>query len=164
MASGFIRQEVLAMTGIKPGNLSYLDSADLVKPQKNGNPKRPTVIYSVEQVLQIKIIQRLREKLPLQEICKVLRFLQARNYQPSLFNCNLVFIEKQLYLIEDTSDFGARVLEASGKNKGQIVIHQVGSIGDVIPELRREAYHHQVLDFDKRSRGTLLDLANPQKA
>ncbi len=144
------------MTGAKPGNLSYLDRTGLIIPAKEGNLKRPTVIYSVEQVLQIKIIERLREKLSLQEIRKVLKFLHGRNYKPSLFSCNLVLIGEQAYLIEDERDFGFRVLEASGKNKGQVVIHEIGPIGDVITELRRQA-QDSVLDFDKRAKGTLLE-------
>jgi len=90
-----------------------------------------------------------------------------RSYKPSLFNCNLVSIEKQLYLIENESDFGTqvlKVLKASGKDKGQIAIHEIGPIGDVIPELRREAHQNYVLDFDKRSKGTLLETVEPREA
>lgn len=162
MSGGFTRQEVIAMTGAKASNLSYLDSTELVVPNKQGNPKRPTVIYSVEQVLQIKIIQRLREKLSLQEIRKILKFLEDRKYKPSLFECNLVLIEDQLYLIEDIEKFGAQILQvlkASGKDKGQVVIHEIGPLGDVIADLRREAHRHNVLDFEKRAKGTPLEVA-----
>jgi hypothetical protein len=47
--------------------------------------------------------------------------------------------------------FGLTVLEASGVNKGQVVIHEVGAIGDIITELFREAEKHHVLDFEKRA-------------
>lgn len=145
------------MTSAKPGNLSYLDRTGLVKPSKEGDPQHPTsVIYSVEQVLQIKVIERLRERLSLQEIRRVLEFLANRNYTPSLFSCNLVMLDKQVYLIEDTCDFGVQVLKASGRNRGQVVIHDVGQIGDVISELR-EAAIDKVLDFPKRVKGTLLE-------
>jgi DNA-binding transcriptional MerR regulator len=157
MKSGFTRQEVLSMTGSKPGNLSYWDATQLIEPEKYGNPKKPTVIYNAEQVIQIKIIERLREHLSLQEIRKVLDFLKEQDYEPSIFKSQLVFIEDELYLVEDFSEFGNHVLQASGKNKGQIVIHEVGRIGDVIKELREEAERHNVLDFNKRVQGTLLE-------
>ena len=158
MIGGFTRRELITMTGAKPGNLSYMDRTGLVTPTKIGNLKRPVVIYTIEQVLQIKIIERLRERLSLQEIRKVLIFIQERNYKPSLFQCNLVLIGEQAYLIEDQSKFGSVVLEASGKNKGQIVIHEIGPIGDIIADLKREARGH-VMDFDKRTKGTLLEMA-----
>lgn len=157
MLGGFTRQEVMRMTGAKPGNLSYLDRTKLVEPCKEGNPKRPTsVVYTVEQVLQIKIIERLRERLSLQEIRRVLKFLADRGYKPSLFNCNLFMIGNQVYLVENDCDLGIQVREASGKNKGQIVIHDIGPIGDVIAELRKEG-SEGVIDFPKRAQGTLLE-------
>ncbi|MBW4541661.1 MAG: MerR family transcriptional regulator [Myxacorys chilensis ATA2-1-KO14] len=156
MISGFTRQEALSITGITSGRLSYLDEVGLVTPQKFGNPKRPKVIYSVEQIIELKVISRLREKLSLQEVRKVLEFLKSRNYEQSLFSCNLIFVDDQLYLIEDWEKFGMMVLKASGKNKGQVVIHEIGKIGEVISDLRREAEKHHVLDFEKRIQGTPL--------
>lgn len=151
MVSGFTRQEAIALTGITSGRLSYLDRTELIAPQKFGNPKRPKVVYSWQQVLEIKTIERLREKLSLQEIRKVLHFLKQRNHEPSLFVHRLVFVNSQLYLVEDIKDFGTKVLQASGKSQGQTVIYEVGAIGDIITELVKEAERNQVLDFDKRS-------------
>lgn len=157
MLTGFNRQEVIAMTGIKPSNLSYLDETELVKPLKIGNSKKPQVIYSVEQIIQIKLIQRLREQLSLQEIRKVLAYLTERQYKLSVFNCRMVLVEKELYLVENECEFGAYVLKASGKNKGQIMIHQIGQLGEAIIELQQEAIRKQILDFEKRAEGTLLE-------
>lgn len=150
MIGGFTRQEALALTGISSGRLSYLDRTKLVLPIKFGNPKHPKVVYSWQQVLEIKTIERLREKLSLQEIRKVLEFLKLKEHKPSFFLHSLVFVNSQLYLIEDLKDFGSIVLEASGKNQGQVVIQEVGPIGDTIAELWKEAQKHHVLDFDKR--------------
>ncbi len=160
MTNGFTRQETIAITGVKSGRLSYLDKTGLVVPEKSGNPKHPRVIYDWEKILQIKIIETLREKLSLQEIRKVIEFLKERNYNPSLFNCKLVFIDKQLYLIENWEKFGNLVLEASGANKGQIVIQEIGAIGEVLLELREEAEKNHILDFNKRAQGTPLENAS----
>lgn len=145
------------MTGISPGRLSYLDRTGLVVPEKYGDSKRPVVVYTCQQILQIKIIDRLREKLSLQEVRKVIDFLQQQAYEPSLFSYNLVFINEQLYLIKNWEEFGTLVLKASGKSKGQIVIHQVGILADVLSELHREA-ERNVLDFKKRAKGTPLEM------
>ncbi len=159
MFSGFTRQETLALTKISSGRLSYLDRTVLVVPRKFGNLKHPKVVYSWQQVLEIKTIERLREKLSLQEIRKVLAFLKLKEHKPSFFAHSLVFVNSQLYLIEDVKDFGLTILEASGNNQGQVVIQQIGPVGDVITELCQEALKHQVLDFDKRSGIDLNDAA-----
>jgi DNA-binding transcriptional MerR regulator len=158
MIRGFSRQEVLSLTSLNSNKLSYLDRTDLVKPQKVGNPKRPKVFYSWEQLLQLKVIERLRERLSLQEIRKVLDFLKGRDYEPSLFTCRLVFVGPQLYLIEDWEDFGQVVLKVSGVNKGQIVIHEIGVIGNLMAELSNRAERNHVTDFLKRTEGTPLAL------
>ncbi|WP_082650506.1 TniB family NTP-binding protein [Mastigocoleus testarum] len=118
-----------------------------------GTDRLDTVIKRDEQVYNR---FRAREKLSLQEIRKVISFLEEREYKPSLFTSKLVFVDSQLYLIEDWEEFGMLVLEASGKNKGQIVIHQIGKIGEVLSELRTKAEKNHVLDFDKRIDGTPL--------
>lgn len=159
VVSGFTRQEALALTGISSGRLSYLDRTGLVVPEKFGNPKHPKVVYTWQQVLEIKTIERLREKLSLQEIRKVLEFLKLKEHTPSFFIHSLVFVNAQLYLIEDLKDFGLLVLEASGNNQGQVAIQKVGPVGDVMAELWKEAQKHHVLDFDKRSGIFLNDLA-----
>jgi DNA-binding transcriptional MerR regulator len=150
MTNGFTRQETICLTGIDSGRLSYLDRTKLVMPLKFGNPKHPKVVYSWQQVLEIKTIERLREHLTLQEIRKVLIFLKEYDYEPSFFVHKLVLVNSQLYLVEDIRQFGLSVLEASGANRGQVVIHEVGAIGDIISELMSEAEKHHVLDFEKR--------------
>ena len=151
MVSGFTRQETIALTRISSGRLRYFDRTQFVVPQKFGNTKHPKVVYSWRQVLELKTIESLRERLSLQEIRKVLKFLTERNHEPSFFVHNLVFVNTQLYLVEDLRDFGLTVLEASGQNKGQVVIHEVGAIGDIITEMRKDAERHHVLDFEKRA-------------
>jgi DNA-binding transcriptional MerR regulator len=149
--SGFTRQETLALTRSSSGRLSYLDRTDLVVPSKIGNPKHPKVVYSWQQVLEIKTIERLREKLSLQEIRKVLNFLKLHDHHHSFFVHSLVFVNAQLFLIKDLENFGLIVLEASGNNRGQVVIQEIGPVGDVIVELWQEAQENHVLDFDKRA-------------
>ncbi|MFN5501709.1 MAG: MerR family transcriptional regulator, partial [Pseudanabaena sp.] len=97
MTNGFTRQEAIDLTGIDSGRLSYLDRTKLVVPLKFGNPKHPKVVYSWQQVLEIKTIERLRENLTLQEIRKVLVFLKEHDYEPSFFAHKLVLVNSQLY-------------------------------------------------------------------
>ena len=161
MVSGLTRQETILLTGVSSSRLSYLDSIGLVYPEKSGNPKHPKVIYSWQKIIQIKIIDILKKKLSLLQIRKVLDFLERHNYKPSLFQCNLVFINERLYLIEDWQDFGLKVLEASAENKGELVIHQISAIGKVIAEL--QAKGNEILDFEKRIKGTPLDFVSPKR-
>jgi hypothetical protein len=102
-------------------------------------------------VIQIKLIERLREKLSLQEVRRVLKFLEEQGHTHNFQDCNLVFINSQLYLIQDWQEFGMTVLEVSSNNRGQITIHEIGAIREVIQVLRQEAQRHQVQAFEERA-------------
>lgn len=156
MESGFTRQETLRLTGLTSNKLSYLDRTDLVKPKKIGNPKHPTVIYSWEQILEIKTISRLREKISLQEIRQVINYLKQENYDFSIFKMSLLFFNSKLYWVKDEDELRKKVIELTGKYRGQFVIHSVTPIGDIITELWEEAKKHHVLDFDKRAKAIPL--------
>jgi DNA-binding transcriptional MerR regulator len=145
----FTRQEAMKLTAVSSNKLTYWEQKGLVVPEKAGNPAHPYVMYTGEQVLQLKIIQRLRERISLQEIKQVLRFLKERGYQPSLLKGNLIFVNKVLCLVED-HDFRQVILEVSGKNKGQAVINYLGNVGDVVDELYISARDQHIYDFIER--------------
>lgn len=154
--NGFTRQEALAISGISSGNLHYLDIIGLVSPVKIGNPKRPKVIYTAEQVVDLKVVSELRKRLVLREVQSVVIFLRNRGYEKPLFKCNLVFIDGTLHLVESWKKFGEIVIEASRKNGGKVSVQEVGAIGEIVPDIRKDAEARNILDFDKRIQGTVL--------
>ena len=157
MRNGFSRQETLGLTGLTSNQLSYLDKLGLVVPHRSGHPKHPTVTYTPEQVLEIQLIKRLREKVSNQEIKEALELLKSRNYDPLLFNVRLLSFNSKLYWIENEDELQKNIVELTGKNKGQILMFTVDPIGDVVSELWNEAVKNEVLDFEKRARETPLE-------
>lgn len=159
MANGFTRKETMALTGITSGKISYWDETGLVSPNKYGNSKKPTVIYSWQQVLKLKLITRLREELSLQEIRNVVDFLEERNYSQSFFECKLFLINSELFLVENDEQLGSLIVRASGANKGQIVVRELEPFKTILASLKVEAEANHVLDFEKRIKGTALEFA-----
>lgn len=147
---GFTRQETIALTGIKSGNLSYLDTKGVVVPKKIGSPRRPKVFYTAEQVIQLKVIHLLRDKLSFSACEIVIGFLKAHNYSPFLFVRDLVLVGDELHLIKDWEDFGELVLRTARENHGKVAIRQLGQIGNVFLFLKVAAERACVPDFSKR--------------
>lgn len=154
---GFTRQETIALTGMDSNKLSYMDVIGLVVPKKIGSSMRPRVFYSAEQVLQLRIIYSLRTRLSFQDIALTLAFLKKREYRPCLFNRKLVFVQKEIYLIDDWEEFGRSVLIAASKNRGRVKIHDVGTIGSAASEVATNALTNQIPDYKKRIRDTPLE-------
>jgi hypothetical protein len=156
LPTGFTRQETIALSGENSGNLNYLDDIGIISPQRFGNPKRPKVIYSVEQIIKLKIIAMLRDRLSFREACKVAQFIRDRNYSQYLFNSLLVVINGELFSITSWESFGLKVLATAADNKGRVEIREVGRIGDAIAEIKQAGIAAQILDFEKRIEGTVL--------
>lgn len=154
MVDGFTRQETLFLTELKSGKLSYYDSIRLVSPSKYGNPSRPKVFYSAEQLLQLKIIQRLRGRLSLDVTKEIIAFAKKRNYDRKLFECKIIAINSTIYFIEDWEEFGKIILNLS--QSGKISIDTVGEIGDVVFGINIKAKNGIIPDYEKRIKNTVL--------
>lgn len=153
--SGFTRQEVMILAKVSSSKLSYIDSTCVITPQKTGNPKHPKVIYSWQKLLGVKVFEKFKKELCWQEIRQLIEFIKSDTSISSKIKSPLVFINKQLYVINNWEDFGLKVLHTCSKEDGSVVIKQIGSFEELIIELRIEGEF--VLDFYKRIKGTPLD-------
>lgn len=87
----FTRQRAIALTGADSNRLSYLDRQGLVVPEKFGNPKRPVVLYSEMQLLQITAAQKVS-----------LRPKDLRNFLDSFPDPIDPFLGVGVYLVDGT--------------------------------------------------------------
>lgn len=150
MKNIYSRQQAIKLSGLSSGQLSRLDSSEIVKPTKLGSESHPVVLYNLSQIWELRTIAALRQNLSMQEIKKVIEYLREKNFAPILFSKFLVFCNDKLYWI--TSDeLGEAIVELSGKNKGQIVLKAVHPIGDVISDLEQELEHRQAPTLRKSS-------------
>jgi len=148
MTTIYARQEAIQLSGLSSGQLSRLDKSGIVQPKKLGGEAHPTVLYSLSQIWELRTIAALREKLSMQEIRKVIQHLRKQKFDPTLFDKFLVFCNDKLYWI--TSDeLGEKIVELSGKNKGQLVLKAVHPIGDVISDLQSEVERRESVKTKK---------------
>lgn len=138
MSREFSRQAVMRIADISSSNLSYMDRTGLVVPRKEGNPKKPKVTYSEEQLVRVVIISRLRKQLPLQTIRVVMDELKKREYKPDLFESRLLVVGKDVLWIEKEDDLSKFLVQLTGKHRGQVVLYFVDPIGNVYEYLSRE--------------------------
>lgn len=148
---GFTRQETLALTGTTSNRLSYLDRTGVVVPQKYGNPKKPTVIYAWEQVLEIRAISHLRQKISLQTVRKIIQFLQESGFDDCLRDKHLVVVNDEVYwVMGDWSDMAQvmKVADKKNKHKGQFVLIVIPQLACVIQDVWKEAKKSNIIDFE----------------
>ncbi len=148
---GFTRQETLALTKTTSNRLSYLDRTGVVVPEKYGNPKKPTVIYTWEQVLEIRAISHLRQKISLQTVRKIIQFLTESGFEDCLRDKHLVVVNDEVYwVMGDWSDMPQvmKVADKHNKYKGQFVLIIIPQLDAVIQDIWKEAKKSGIVDFD----------------
>lgn len=147
---GFTRQETLALTGTTSSRLAYLDRSGIIIPQKYGNPKKPTVIYSWEQILEVRAIQQLRQQISLQQVRRVVQFLERHGLDTRLHDKHLVVVNEEVYLVlPDWSDMPQVMTVAGAKGKaGQMVLLVLPPLAEVVDAIWDAAQHADVVDFE----------------
>jgi DNA-binding transcriptional MerR regulator len=152
---GFTRQETLALTKTTSSRLAYLDRSGVIVPEKYGNSKKPTVIYSWEQVLEIRAINDLRQKISLQMVRKIVKFLHESGFEKSIRDKHLVVVNDEVdWVMPDWSDMPRVMKVADKKNKGlgQFVLIAIPPLSDIIEEVWKTAKKSKVIDFESFKR------------
>jgi hypothetical protein len=123
----------------------------VIVPQKYGNPKKPTVIYSWEQVLEIRAIANLRKQISLQMVRKLVAFLDEHGLDPTLHDKHLVTTPSEVFLVApDWSDMPRvmKVADREGEGLGQLMLMVLPPLNTVIQDIWSAAETSQIIDFE----------------
>ncbi len=152
---GFTRRETLELTGTTSNRLQYLERKGLVIPQRIGKSRKPTVIYSWEQVLEIRAIKHLRQEISLQTVRKIINFLDKSGFDDSLRDKQLIVIDDEVFWVQqDWKDFPEKMPSAlkvagnKGKDIGQYVLLVIPPLSEIVNEVWEAAEKSPVVDFE----------------
>lgn len=167
---GYTRQETLALTKTTSSRLAYLDRTGIVVPEKYGNSKKPTVIYSWEQLLEIRAINDLRKEISLQTVRKIMEFLQGKGFDATLRDKRIAVVDGEAFWVRpDLTDLNERmmhIMQVSSKGKkktlGQFILVVLPAFADVIDDIWKNAKRSKVIDmesFKRRAKAQPSDAA-----
>lgn len=152
---GFTRQEVIRLTGCNSNRLSYLEKVDLVTPTRIGVGKKPIVLYTWEQLLEIRAIRDLRKEISLQTVRSIVDFLNHSGVDDTLRDKQLVVVEDEVFWVKlDFSDIGQisaavqRVASKKKKGIGQYVLLVIPPLANIVAEIWETAQQSNVIDFE----------------
>jgi len=152
---GFTRTETLALTETTSNRLQYLEKAGLIIPQRIGKSRKPTVVYTWEQVLEIRAIKHLRQEISLQTVRRVVNFLNESGFDDSLRNKQLVVIDDEVFWIRpDWQDFPekmpstVKVAGSQGKGVGQYTLLVIPALTEIVNEVWKAAKESETVDFE----------------
>jgi|NOAtaT_6_FD_contig_41_347746_length_591_multi_4_in_0_out_0_1 DNA-binding transcriptional MerR regulator len=119
---GFSNQEVMALTGVSYGALTYWKDQKIIEPLKIpiGSGKRNTYFYSFPQLVEVKAVMALRDNVQTKTIRAVKNFISENFEDPNIANKPLVALTSndkcEVFLQGDDR----YLMQITGQNVGQI--------------------------------------------
>jgi DNA-binding transcriptional MerR regulator len=152
---GFTRTETLALTENTSNRLQYLEKAELIIPHRIGKSRKPTVLYTWEQVLEIRAIKHLRQEISLQTVRSIVNFLNEGGFDDGLRDKQLVVIDDEVFWIRlDWQDFpekmplAVKVAGSEGKSVGQYTLLVIPGLTEIVNEVWKAAKDSEIIDFE----------------
>ena len=157
----FSRQETLEITKISDRKLGYLEKLEVIKPFHREGRK---VYYNWYQLLELRLIVKLRNDVTLGTIREAKDYLFNRLGDEKLYKQTLVVWDKKIVLIDKKHPTDDEIrIEITGNNKGQILIYQVLPMGDVVSELL-EYGRNNIVNFNERLKANNIDYSGVREA
>ncbi len=111
----FPRRHVIVLARSSSGRLAYLEKIGIVVPRRVGLPPHGEVVYSWEQILEIRAISRLRQHLSFQAIRRILHYFEEQGFPPSLRDKHLIIVNGVVNWIRPRSSTTLQILELASK-------------------------------------------------
>ncbi|NEP82704.1 MAG: MerR family transcriptional regulator [Okeania sp. SIO3B3] len=152
---GFTRRETQELSGTSSNRLQYLERSQLVIPHRISKSRRPTVIYTWEQILEIRAIKNLRQSISLQTVRKIINFLDNSGFDDILRDKQLIVIDEEVFWVQqDWKDFPEKIpsaLKVAGnrsKGVGQYVLLIIPPLSEIVNEVWEVAGKSEIVDFE----------------
>ena len=151
---GFSNQEVMALTGVSYGALTYWKDQKIIEPLKIpiGSGKRSTYFYSFSQLVEVKAVMGLRNNVQTKTIRTVKNFISENFADPNISNKPLIVL---------TSNDKCEVfLQGDDRYLVQITGHNVGQVTHLdlilIPSLKTQ--FREVVEAVKSGKCETIDM------
>ncbi len=156
---GFTRREVMDLAGTTSNRLQYLERANLIKPNRIEKTGRATVLYTWEQLLEIRAIKNLRQEISLQTVRNIIDFLDKSGFDDSLRDKKIICIGEEVFWVKsDWKDFSdnmpeiLKVASKKGEGIGQYTLLVIPALIDIVDEIWEAAENSKVVDMNSFKR------------
>jgi hypothetical protein len=97
LVKGFTRPEVSELTGVSVHRLQYLDRIGLIVGYRTGNSKKPVLLYTWNQVLQVLYVRDSRKHLSDEDLVHLVKMLdESICYKAALAKFESTYEEEEL--------------------------------------------------------------------
>jgi DNA-binding transcriptional MerR regulator len=116
----FKRRHAVVLARSSPSRLKYLEKMGIVVPRRTGGAQNSEVLYSWEQILEVRAIARLRQYLSFQAIRKIIQYLTDHGFEPSLRDKQLIINSGSVTWLRPTGHLSPQAIQLYGKRESQV--------------------------------------------
>ena len=147
----FTRREVIDLASTTSNRLQYLERSELIKPHRIEKTGRATVLYTWEQLLEIRAIKNLRQSITLQTVRKIIEFLDKSGFDDSLRDKQLICVDDDVFWVKPNWEEMPEILRIAakkGKSVGQYTLLVIPALIDLVDEIWEAAANSKVVDMN----------------
>jgi DNA-binding transcriptional MerR regulator len=145
----FTRREAIVLSRTNAGRLAYLARTGIVVPHRLQAARRVRLLYSWEQILELRAINHLRQQVSLQTIRQVVEFLEQGGFEGSLHDKNLIIANGAVDWVRADCPQSPQILQVAGqKHVGQLKLLALPPLGTLVEEVWETARKSNVIDFE----------------
>jgi DNA-binding transcriptional MerR regulator len=115
----FTRRHAVILARSSPSRLKYLEKTGIVVPYRTRSAQKPEVLYSWDQILEIRAIARLRQYLSFQTIRKIIRYFEDHGFDRSLRNKHLIVRNGSVTWVRPSANISPEMIQLHGKRDSQ---------------------------------------------
>jgi len=159
---GFEFNQVLKLTGLSSWQLRTVVSLNWIIPIKLSESKNGKLLFSWEQLIELKAIAKLRKKLSFQKIKGLKNVLLNLGHESFRDDSTKVLVatDRTVFLIDKTDSNYPKIIELLGVNCGQYVLG-VFPISEMIKEIEETAKQNNITYLPQKEYSqNCLKLAN----
>lgn len=161
---GFSRQETMVLTDLTSSRLAYLDRTNVINPTKYGDHEKSQVVYSWEQLLQLRAINYLKQKISLETTRKIVRYLDEVGIAQDWGDRHLVIVDENIFTSnQDWSDMPQIMKDVATDRPEGFTVVIFPKIDSIISDVWRSAFDSGLIDaetFVERAKKDTLTLLN----
>ena len=116
----FTRRHAVILARSSTSRLKYLEKTGIVVPWRPEGTSKTEVLYSWEQILEIRAIACLRQYLSFQAIRKIIQYFEDHGFERSLRDKQLIVKNGNVTWVHPSSNLAPQMIQLRGKRDSQV--------------------------------------------
>lgn len=147
---GFDRQETMLLASVTSSRLAYLDRQKVIVPQRLGITKKTQIIYSWEQVLQVRLLTNFKQKISLALIKKIVRYFNDVGLIENWGDRHLVIIDDDFYSVAPDWSNMPEIMRSGflANDRNEFIVIVLPDIEVIIDDVWQRAIDSDSIDTD----------------